>query len=490
MSLINEMLKNLDSRRDSNDESTMLDRESINVDRYSFYDLKPYLLSALFFVVIFILLMFFKSNIFTYQVDANDRALVSSSKGEAVRSYVYESGSTATITAIENTDNLFENVMEDSEETVRLESVVAHDIPNITETIEGEYNNKESYSDVVEGYLKLATRAFNNDRLTTPISDSAYLYYHKVLTLQPENNMALQGLQEIARRYVSFAKVSITQNHREKARYWLMKSDDIIPNQRQVISLMESLNETKFVPVESPPSMKDEMGEADRLKHVNTKSVGIQQVDDPSSLGPPSIVSDPSKNIVATFESRDRIFSEKTKEQIAEGNESQAVTDLSAFIVESEASYFSAPQSRRLLFTLYLSLGLRPEAEALVIPKLTQELNAYFHAKLHLFDGDLMAAIKVLETQLQAINTDEEYGAMTAGIYNKLQRFNDAEIVYKQLLENFSYKARYWLGLGLSLDQQEKYAKALKAYQRIAYSAGATEVMISFSNQRIQELNT
>lgn len=53
--------------------------------------------------------------------------------------------------------------------------------------------------------LDKANMALRADRLTTPLDDNAYFGYLRVLSLDPENQQAEQGIANIVERYLTFA---------------------------------------------------------------------------------------------------------------------------------------------------------------------------------------------------------------------------------------------------------------------------------------------
>lgn len=57
----------------------------------------------------------------------------------------------------------------------------------------------------IDRLLTRATLAFEANRLTTPVDDNAYFRYMRVLSLDPDNARALQGLSRIVEKYLSWA---------------------------------------------------------------------------------------------------------------------------------------------------------------------------------------------------------------------------------------------------------------------------------------------
>jgi tetratricopeptide (TPR) repeat protein len=56
-----------------------------------------------------------------------------------------------------------------------------------------------------------ALQALDQDRLLIPVNDNAYTRYRRVLALDPENDLALEGLQRIVARYLELAATASRQ---------------------------------------------------------------------------------------------------------------------------------------------------------------------------------------------------------------------------------------------------------------------------------------
>ena len=64
-------------------------------------------------------------------------------------------------------------------------------------------------------------QALDADRLLTPIDDNAHARFQRVLAYEPDNEIALQGLQDIVLRYVELAREAGKQGQFEQARLLL-----------------------------------------------------------------------------------------------------------------------------------------------------------------------------------------------------------------------------------------------------------------------------
>jgi len=81
--------------------------------------------------------------------------------------------------------------------------------------------DKRAKQTEINKLLKSAQTALSKYRLTTPVYDSAYYYYQKVLERDPENVTAAAGFSQIADRYLVLAKTAFDRGQDKKAKYYV-----------------------------------------------------------------------------------------------------------------------------------------------------------------------------------------------------------------------------------------------------------------------------
>jgi len=91
-----------------------------------------------------------------------------------------------------------------------------------------------------EELLLLAQHALDEYRLTTPMGDNAYYYYHSILENEPGNEEALAGVRQVAGIYASLAEKEIDRFHYNKARTYIERGLAIDPNNAQLRTLESS----------------------------------------------------------------------------------------------------------------------------------------------------------------------------------------------------------------------------------------------------------
>lgn len=97
-----------------------------------------------------------------------------------------------------------------------------------------------------------ASMAFDDNRLLLPAGDNAYDRYMEVLSFAPDNQVALQGIEDIVDRYVTMANQAIQIGQFDNAEDYLDRAASINPvkesiaESRRVLNLEKSINREYF----------------------------------------------------------------------------------------------------------------------------------------------------------------------------------------------------------------------------------------------------
>lgn len=79
----------------------------------------------------------------------------------------------------------------------------------------------ENPEQLIADLLFEGLQALDQDRLLTPIDNSAHAYFQRVLAYDSDNELALEGLESIVLRYVALADVAINQGLFDQANLFL-----------------------------------------------------------------------------------------------------------------------------------------------------------------------------------------------------------------------------------------------------------------------------
>jgi tetratricopeptide (TPR) repeat protein len=150
-------------------------------------------------------------------------------------------------------------------------------------------------------------------------------------------------------------------------------------------------------------------------------------------------------------------------------------------------------RSRETLAALMLNEGRVAEAAAVLSDglRLTPQATALakLYARILAEQGDSAAAIAVLEQAQSADNNDTEYLALLAAFYQREQRHVQAAQTYQRVLQLRPAMASWWMGLALSLESLGESATALAAYQRAQQLGGLSRDVRTFVAERIRLLS-
>ncbi len=89
----------------------------------------------------------------------------------------------------------------------------------------------------IEQLLAEAQQQMDSRRITAPTSGNALSTYRRVLELQPENPVALAGIQRIAAYYQNAAEQSLRQGQPDESLSYLNRGLRAIPNDQALLSL-------------------------------------------------------------------------------------------------------------------------------------------------------------------------------------------------------------------------------------------------------------
>ncbi|HBX37103.1 MAG TPA: hypothetical protein DEG76_07390 [Pseudohongiella sp.] len=113
----------------------------------------------------------------------------------------------------------------------------AEDQSTVTSLLDEEERHRRMVSDI----LYSGMRALRADRLLTPPEDSAYRYFSRALALDPGNNVALEGMQDIVRRYLQLAELSSRQGQFDNAETYLRRAAQVDPDYEGIVAAHNNL---------------------------------------------------------------------------------------------------------------------------------------------------------------------------------------------------------------------------------------------------------
>ena len=138
-------------------------------------------------------------------------------------------------------------------------------VPQKTSTVHMSERKKEDTEVLarIDKLQEMATKSFKKDLLITPDKKSAYYFYQQILLLDPDNEPAKIGLDQIVERYLAWAVDAAYKKQPAKARSYIARSNlvdkthpSIEPTLRQVKIINDS-DYKKFV-FDQAPVLQDQ----------------------------------------------------------------------------------------------------------------------------------------------------------------------------------------------------------------------------------------
>lgn len=175
--------------------------------------------------------------------------------------------------------------------------------------------------------------------------------------------------------------------------------------------------------------------------------------------------------------------------QLGRGNTAQAQALLRSALEQDLAHV----QARETYAALMLNTGRLSEAEGLLAQGLQHNPKASALAKLYARiiagRGQEAQAIQVLERAVPNMESDPDYAAMLAALYQRQQRHGEAAQIYGVLVRLRPAMAPWWMGFGLSLEAMGDNEQAAKAYAQSLRLGGLDKQVSDYVMQRLQALN-
>lgn len=150
-------------------------------------------------------------------------------------------------------------------------------------------------------------------------------------------------------------------------------------------------------------------------------------------------------------------------------------------------------KSREGLIALYLSQGRKIESAKLLEEGVRRHPEhaqfALLHARMLAEEGHAAAAISALE---QAMGNTEpqqpELFALAAALYQQQHDYDNSIRAYQRALYLHPQQSHWWMGLGISLEGAGKPTEAKSAYEEALQRGALTKDARKYVQQRLQEL--
>ena len=188
-----------------------------------------------------------------------------------------------------------------------------------------------------------------------------------------------------------------------------------------------------------------------------------------------------------TITNKALLWRQKAKQAIASGQIPQAIEALEQLLSIRPEDFMAAEKLAWLqlknspefaIQTLKQGLSHSPDAHTLRL----------LLAKVYQTTEQPQLALTVLTDNPPDIVFNPDFYALQGAL---AQQLGDTDIAYQSYYQLAAYQpndSRWWLGLGVALDQQSNFTDAVEAYRRVQRLTNATPSVLAFVRQRITEL--
>ena len=177
----------------------------------------------------------------------------------------------------------------------------------------------------------------------------------------------------------------------------------------------------------------------------------------------------------------------KGLQAVSKGQLTQACDSFSRVLANDPLDH----ETRERLAGLLYGEGRLPEAQQVLAEGIRlAPMRADFRlmqARLAMASGNKAQALQTLSDQEPAVASNLDYYATRAALAQELEQPAIASRSYQQLVIAQPTEARWWLGLGISLDKQGRALAALDAYHK-ALNLPLSSASRQFVQQRIGQL--
>ncbi len=267
-------------------------------------------------------------------------------------------------------------------------------------------------------------------------------------------------------------------------------SIDSLANAQAIIvdPVVTNTTSTSAVPDSRSKKMEAEVG--GRKKDITLASNVTATNGKPGQLGvmPDAIKSGAIKKALPPSpEQRDRQVAQNARKMLRAGNASTAEQSLRVFLQQQP----TALHSGEVLASILLSQQRFNDVEVL-LSSLRQiypsELGLLaIEARRLLLTGNAKQSVDMLMSEQPTVKGHTDYYELLALAARQNKQYQLSEQVYRGLLETDNGQGDWWVGMGIALDAQGDIAQAKTVYQQALKTKRTSVVLANYARQRLSD---
>jgi len=160
---------------------------------------------------------------------------------------------------------------------------------------------------------------------------------------------------------------------------------------------------------------------------------------------------------------------------------------------QSLGKYSKFLPSIETLSMIYLQQGKLSKADKVLQIGLQQSPSSInlikLKARVLITQDKYNKALSLLQKSAPAITDEPEYYALMAAIYDRIEQPNMAARLYKQLAVQQPNNGLWWMGLGMALEEMDRTNAALEAYQRATELSNLNPQSRAYVQGRIENIH-
>lgn len=189
-------------------------------------------------------------------------------------------------------------------------------------------------------------------------------------------------------------------------------------------------------------------------------------------------------------EQQDSNTSQKALVLVQQGRLYEAYEQLLTYLGSNPAARIS----RETLATVLFAQNELPQARIVVEEGLQLAPNyAPFKkimARLLMQDGEVAQAMELMRNVPPELSSDPEYFELLASLYQQSNEHSLAVTTYQELLRTNAQQGRWWAGLAISLEAQGRLSDAKDSFQQALLLSNLDTELRQYSQKRVQGLTT